>query len=850
MRSDLAIAACQRSAEVKRDWLHWQDLAAVATLVLLSVILFRTQLFGDGLYIGNPDRLNSNLKILKFHIDSLANGHFDAWNQFEMLGYDTFALPYTFPSIFTLAAYLIGPEKLYLATGYELPLLLALAGAAAYAFVRVTVGSPFPALIGAILYQFSVLTIQKVSQNDLSFVVFIFIPVLMLVIRQTNAQSVLRGFLLLTVLIFLLLHFTFLQKASYAMILAGSYAVYRTIAERNWRLSAVFAAACLVAMIGAFPRLYGIASAMREYSRTTSGMDFSRFADVYAFQAVFPVQFLRWFDDGIFGRYPSEATITLQSYLNLTEGFLLYTSSFVPFLVLFGLLVYRDRPLALIYSQRGDGNFFFWFFVFTVSVIVFPIVLELVWLLYLRMDFTHARILIAGLLPLSMIVALVFADLKPEIEPKRRQAALLWSAAMLLAVALVFSVEWLAESLTGNFPLTDSPRVLPVRHEAVARIGMSFFVVVCLLAAIRGWSVRGQKERRAMHVADHPKLANVAYWTLGLAIGLQTFLGADFQINGSHTHTGLPFLNGNIYYSTKANFHPPEPKAVHTLKQRLENDNYRSVLLCNSAIAGGFCAGHIPEFWQLRVIDGYYGLGVPRRLAILPWRFGLGLRTISHTNLDQFDWPTLSLLNVKYVVVVDEALYRNNIAGPGEVWQPLSPNDVKTITNPLPVTPRYYFARNVVPVSDATEAVSQLFRGTKLNDVTETSFVENFPNAVSYSGVGTIAQVSSGDHVKLRVDPTGVERLLVANELYYPGWAAMVDGKPAQIYPTNAVMRGVVVPAGATTVEFTYTPFTRRNISLAFYGAALLLAGIGAFVFGRSSLRSLNSHSDALAAQR
>jgi hypothetical protein len=44
------------------------------------------------------------------------------------------------------------------------------------------------------------------------------------------------------------------------------------------------------------------------------------------------------------------------------------------------------------------------------------------------------------------------------------------------------------------------------------------------------------------------------------------------------------------------------------------------------------------------------------------------------------------------------------------------------------------------------------------------------------------------------------------------------------------------VPAGATTIDFTYTPFTRRNISFAFYGAALLLAGIGTFVFGRSSL--------------
>jgi hypothetical protein len=837
MRSNVTIAACQRSADIKRHWLSWQNVAAVVTLALLSLFLFRSQVFGDGLYIGNPDRLNSNLKILKFHLDGLASGHLDAWNQFEMLGYDTFALPYTFPSVFTLVAYLVGPENLYLATGYELPLLLALAGIAAYAFVRVAVGSPFPAFIGAILYQFSALTILKVSQNDLSFAVFIFIPILMLVIRRTSAQNVLHGFLLLTVLIFLLLHFTFLQKASYAMILVGSYCMYRAIAGCNWRLLAMFMAACLVAVIGAFPRLYGIALSMREYSRTIPGKDFEQFADVYSFQAVFPVQILRWFDDGIFGRYPSEATITLQSYLNLSEGFLLYTSSFVPFLVLFGMVIYRDRLFALMYSPRGDGNFFFWFFVFTVSVIVVPTMLEIVWLLYLRTDFTHARILIAGLLPLAVIVALILADLKPTIEPASRRDLILWMFAAVLAAVLVLGIEWLAHLLQGNSLLTDFPRILRVRHEAIARIGMSFIAVVCLLIAIRGWSLRRLEESRAVHTAKHSRIANIAYSTLALAIGLQTFLGADFGINDSHTHTGLPFANGNIYYSSKANFHSPAPDAIAALRRRLDNDNYRSVLLCHPDTAGGFCAGHIPEFWRLRVIDGYYGLGVPKRLAALPWRFGPSLRTISHTNLDQFDWPILSLLNVKYVVLVDEALYRNNSADLGEARRPVPPDNMKIIMNPLPVAPRYYFARKVVPVSNAAEAASRLFDGTRLSDITETSFVENFSGTAAYPGLGAIAATGSGDYIKLTLEPATVDRFLVANELYHQGWTALVDGKPTAIYPTNAVMRGVVVPAGATTVDFIYTPFTRRNVALAFYGATLFLAGVGTFAFGRLSLR-------------
>src|SRR6202011_3667822 len=142
---------------------------------------------------------------------------------------------------------------------------------------------------------------------------------------------VLRSFLVLSVLIFLLLHFMFLQKASYAMILAGCYLLYRRWTDRDWRIAVGFGAASFVGLIGALPRLYGIAVAIKEYSRAVAGMHFDKFADVYRFQAIFPSQMLRWFDSGIFGRFPSDAVSTLGNSLNLTEGFLLYTSSLVPF---------------------------------------------------------------------------------------------------------------------------------------------------------------------------------------------------------------------------------------------------------------------------------------------------------------------------------------------------------------------------------------------------------------------------------------------------------------------------------------------------------------------------------------
>lgn len=48
---------------------------------------------------------------------------------------------------------------------------------------------------------------------------------------------------------------------------------------------------------------------------------------------------------------------------------------------------------------------------------------------------------------------------------------------------------------------------------------------------------------------------------------------------------------------------------------------------------------------------------------------------------------------------------------------------------------------------------------------------------------------------------------LILADQYFPGWTASVDGKKTHIYQTNGLLRGVVVPEGAHTVEFLYRPW-------------------------------------------
>jgi hypothetical protein len=52
----------------------------------------------------------------------------------------------------------------------------------------------------------------------------------------------------------------------------------------------------------------------------------------------------------------------------------------------------------------------------------------------------------------------------------------------------------------------------------------------------------------------------------------------------------------------------------------------------------------------------------------------------------------------------------------------------------------------------------------------------------------------------------GSRGLLVLSEIYYPGWQASVNGRPARIYKVDGALRGIVVPAGESRLTLRYMP--------------------------------------------
>jgi uncharacterized membrane protein YfhO len=71
---------------------------------------------------------------------------------------------------------------------------------------------------------------------------------------------------------------------------------------------------------------------------------------------------------------------------------------------------------------------------------------------------------------------------------------------------------------------------------------------------------------------------------------------------------------------------------------------------------------------------------------------------------------------------------------------------------------------------------------------------------------------------------------LVLSDLYYPGWKAAIDGKSAPIYLTDAMVRGIVVPAGEHQIEFSFHPRALRFAML----FSLLTFGLVAVITFRS----------------
>jgi uncharacterized membrane protein YfhO len=92
--------------------------------------------------------------------------------------------------------------------------------------------------------------------------------------------------------------------------------------------------------------------------------------------------------------------------------------------------------------------------------------------------------------------------------------------------------------------------------------------------------------------------------------------------------------------------------------------------------------------------------------------------------------------------------------------------------------------------------------------------------------------VEYGDtHVVIDVETTH-DAYLILNDAYYPGWQATVNDTPSMVYRANTMFRAVRVPAGSSTVVFSFAP-EMWQIALLVGGGAwcVMLVVLGVFMY-------------------
>ncbi len=798
-----------------------RHLPAVLFLLGIVLFLFRLPLFAGFRFIGNSDRWNHHLSFVAFHSDNLARRAFAAWSNYLLMGFDTLAMPGNFPSPLFLLPALLRTRDVVTIMGYVAMATLGFTLVTVYLVLQDLCRDRLAAVTGAVVFSLSIFSLLKLSQNDDEYLPFALIPIFFHLLRTTSRQNLGGRIVSLTVLVWLCAYVFFLQPFAYVIIFLLSYTCYLSLTRRHAPLTALIPSLALGVLLAA-PRIALQFEDIMHSSRTSQGI----------IEEVSPALFLRYLNGNIFGRSWREAYN--HHAINLSEGNLLFASVFASLLLLF--VVMRGRYTARVPGQ-GDVplryGFFIGFIVFVILVTHFLPAYTLFSLLFLNISFLHTRFNQAALFPIALVSSLYLT--------RDGSWSLNWRRALLIA-GLASGII-----LVGLAPFDPLSRLLvrPGRPSGLFVHVPGSPETAILLPELLRW----------LALAAIFGVLLLARWPLGfLSLGtlktvvavmiiIQAVLAADYFLSGPQTRNyTMPFERYDDVMATPDDFLPPTADQIRRMHEWLDNDHYRSVVLCPWEVISVDCSTSIGMKWKIRLADGYLH-GVSARYMSLPWReqdrtvrsIRFSSLYVSHGWKDRESlapWRLLSLLNVRNVLVVSPELFSNKGGR--------APYGVLAIRNPSPhIYRRAYFSSKVQSVTpaEAREAIRKYFSSCehpRCSQVLETNhpvdYVEGSVDG-NFDAAGEIIWTFSGDTVVLNFPPSPHRRFLVVNEAYHRRWKAYATGKSLEVYPTNVVMRGVLVPARTARITMRFHSVIEDTFK--YLSIVIPLIGISALILRR-----------------
>jgi hypothetical protein len=186
-------------------------------------------------------------------------------------------------------------------------------------------------------------------------------------------------------------------------------------------------------------------------------------------------------------------------------------------------------------------------------------------------------------------------------------------------------------------------------------------------------------------------------------------------------------------------------------------------------------------------------------------------------------WPVLNMLNTRYIIFPLQGGQTVPIQNPfafGNAWMVDKINYVKDANAEIAAVGKSDLRQEAVADERFKSVLGEAVAQDTLSRVTIKAYE---PNELTYEV------------------QTGKGGVVVFSEIYYPGWTATVDGKPAEVGRVDYILRALRVSPGKHEVVLTFKPKSVENtetIAFTAYGI-LILAILGAALMSwRSKRRS------------
>jgi len=217
-----------------------------------------------------------------------------------------------------------------------------------------------------------------------------------------------------------------------------------------------------------------------------------------------------------------------------------------------------------------------------------------------------------------------------------------------------------------------------------------------------------------------------------------------------------------------------------------------------------------------RSIGGYHGAKLKRYQELIEFQISPEMQSIvnvlrSNANptaigLSLKNTPVLNMLNTKYLIIQTQA-------GPTPV---LNPYALGTC----------WFVHNYEIVENADEEIVAVGEIDPANTLVLDKRFSKFVEGKNFDDT-TAASISLVDYKANHMtyeSKSSAEQLAVFSEIYYPnGWNVFIDGKPAEHFRADWILRAMVVPAGEHTIEFKFEPKIYSTGEVISYASSILL---------------------------